>query len=134
MIVLQVVPLLRRISPCWATRVHVVVARRAEVHVAPCAGGLPAGVAPAAGARQAGEGELVAGVPVQVHQQREAQTSLVDVEGALVAAVAGARDCELARGARMRGCLAVVVPRQQVLWVEEGALDSGTISCHRLSP
>jgi len=90
--------------------VHVVVARRAEVHVAPCAGGLPAGVAPAAGS-QTGESEMVAGVPVEVHQQREAQASLVDVEPALVAAVAGARDCELARGARMRGCVGVGVPR-----------------------
>lgn len=94
-----------------APRVHVVVARWAEVHVAPRAGGLPADVAVPAGS-QADEGEAVQVAVSHVrggHEAGEAEARLVDVEVAPAAAVPGAGDHELACVAEVRGCLAVVV-------------------------
>ena len=113
-------------------RVHVVVARRAEVHVAPGMGGLLADVAPAAGL-EAGEREVVlAAVLGEGDGGGEAEARRVDVEVALAAAEADAGDPELARVAAVGRSFGVVVLIQRVLRVEQAAPDGrrGTSACH----
>jgi hypothetical protein len=103
----------------------------ALVHVAPHGGGYLADVATPAGGAQVGECEqVILPVLVEGHGALKRQARLVDVEIALVAAVAGAGDYTFARGAGIARRLAV--PCQKVLWVEEVVLDSsGTGSSRR---